>query len=354
VQRHFGLIVRFLIIAVVVLTFIGFMVSYTVGFNEKAVVSTFGRADESSVIDQPGLRFRIPYVHSVTKYDSRLRLVETTPETQSTSDQRPVVLTAYLTWRVEDPLRFYQRFSGSGDGPMDHYAEAERILTTKLRSAMTEVGQYRLDQLLSADPTGSSLPKLEERILDMLKRPGGGAEAGAALADSGIVPVAVGISTIALPQEVTKSVIDRMNKNREKIIGETISRGASQASAIRSSAENDAKRILAFAKRSADGLRNQGYAEVTEYTKRMDTKPELAVFLKNMELMRMAHGRSTTLVLPTSLPGLEYLTPGASNYFRDGTIPIPKLDNLIAPPEPAPAPANRPAAAATGSKEGAQ
>lgn len=348
-QSSLGLIVRFLIIAVVVLTFFGFMVSYTVGFNEKAVVSTFGRADESSVIDEPGLRFRIPYVNSVTKYDTRLRLVETAPETQSTSDQRPIILTAYLTWRVDDPLKFYQRFSGSGDGAMDHYAEAERILTTKLRSAMTEVGQYRLDQLLSADPNGSSLPKLEERLLDNLKRPGGGSEAGAALADSGITTVAVGISTISLPQEVTKSVIDRMNKNREKIIGETISRGASQAAAIRSSAENDAKRILAFAQRSANGLRNQGTAEVTEFTKRMTANPELAVFLKNMELMRLAHGRSTTLVLPTSMPGLEYFTPGASSYFRDGVLPLPRLDNLIAPP----AKGNRPAAAATIAEEGA-
>ena len=349
-QRSTGLFIRFAIIGVVVLTFVGFMVSYTVGFNERAVVATFGRADESSVITTPGLRFRIPYVHSVTRYDTRLRLVETKPETQSTSDQRPIVLTAYLTWRVEDPLKFYKRFSGSGDGERDHYAAAESILASNLGSAMTEVGQYRLDELLSADADGSSLPKLEERILDMLKRPGGGSESGAALANSGIVPVAVGISSISLPQEVTKSVIDRMNKNREKVIGETISQGASQAAAIRSSAENDSKRILAFASRSALNLRNQGQAEVTEFTKRMNEKPELAVFLKNMELMRLAHGKSTTLVLPTSLPGLEYFTPGASSYFRDGNIPIPGLDRLIAPP----AKGSKPAAAATDVQEDAR
>lgn len=341
-QRSTGLIVRFLIIAIVVLTFVGFMVSYTVGFNEKAVVATFGRADESSVISEPGLRFRIPYVHSVTKYDTRLRLVETKPETQSTSDQRPIVLTAYLTWRVDDPLKFYKRFSGSGDGVMDHYSEAERILSTTLGSAMTEVGQYRLDELLSSDVNGSSLPKLEQRILDMLKRPGGGLEGGAALSDAGIMPLTVGISTISLPQEVTKSVIDRMNKNREKIIGETLSQGSSQAAAIRSSAENDAKRILAFAQETAKRLRNQGQAEVTEFTKRMDKNPELAVFLKNMELMRLAHGRTTTLVLPTSLPGLEYFNPGASSLFRDGSIPMLGLERMI----PAATPANRPAAAA--------
>jgi len=346
-QRSTGLIVRFLIIAVVVLTFVGFMVSYTVGFNEKAIVATFGRADEGSVISEPGLRFRIPYVHSVTKYDTRLRIVETKPETQSTSDQRPIVLTAYLTWRIDDPLKFYKRFSGSGDGATDHYAAAESILASNLGSAMTEVGQYRLDELLSTDVAGSSLPKLEERILAMLKRPGGGSEAGAALADAGVTPVAVGISTIALPQEVTKSVIDRMNKNREKLIGETLSQGSSQAAAIRSSAENDAKRILAFAQRSATNLRNQGQAEVTEFTKRMNEKPELAVFLKNMELMRLAHGKTTTLVLPTSLPGLEYFSPGASGFFRDGNIPTIGLDRLIAPTTRG----GKPAAAATGTQE---
>jgi len=333
-QRYTGLFVRFLIIGVVVLTFVGFMVSYTVGFNEKAVVATFGRADATSVIDAPGLRFRVPYVHSVTKYDTRLRLVESTPETQSTADQRQLVFTAYMTWRVADPLKFYQRFSGSGDGAGDHYAEAERILVTKLRSAMTEVGQYRLDQLLAADGAASQLPELETRILEMLSRSSGGPAAGAALADSGIVPVAVGISTISLPQEVTKSVIDRMNGNRDKIINETISQGASQAAAIRSSADNDAKRILAFAQRLAGELRAKGDAEVAEFTKRMNEKPELAVFLKNMELMRVAHGRSTTLVLPTSIPGLEFFSPGASGMFNSGEIPVPGLDRLTAPPAP--------------------
>ena len=338
--RTFGLFLRFGIILVVVLTFVGFMVSYTVGFNERAVVATFGRADESSVITNPGLRFRVPYVHSVTKYDTRLRLVETRPATQGTADQRPIILTAYLTWRVDDPLKFYKRFSGSGDSARDHYEAADGILRDKLDSAMTEVGQYRLDELLSGDADGSSLPKLEERLLQSLGR-SGSADGTASISDAGIAPVSVGISTISLPQEVTKSVIDRMNKNREKLIGETLSRGSSQASAIRSSAENDSKRILAFASNAAQKIRNQGIAEVTEYTKRMQENPELAVFLRNMELMRTAHGRTTTLVLPTSLPGLEYWTPGASGFFRDGNIPLPGIDRLLTP-----ARNDRPAAAA--------
>ena len=330
-QRSSGLVIRFLIIAVVILTFFGFMVSYTVGFNEKAVVATFGRADESSVIDEPGLRFRVPYVHSVTKYDTRLRLVETRPETQGTADQRQIILTAYATWRVNDPLKFYKRFSGSGDGARDHYLAAEGIIRDRLNSAMTEVGQFRVDELLSASVDGSMLPGLEERILARLTRPSTEADATASLADHGVEPLSVGISTISLPQDVTKSVIDRMNKNREKLIGEMLSQGSSQASAIRSSAENDAKRILAFAQRSATNIRNQGQAEVTEFTKRMNARPELAVFLKNMELLRTAYGRSTTVVVPTSLPGLEFLSPGAAALFRDGAIPMPEIERMIDP-----------------------
>ncbi len=347
-QRSTGLIVRFLIIAIVVLTFVGFMVSYTVGFNEKAVVATFGRADETSVITDPGLRFRIPYVHSVTRYDTRLRLVETVPVELGTADQRTLALTAYLAWRVEDPLKFYKRFSGSGDGAVDHYDAARSILLNQLGSAMTVVSQYRLDELLSSDVNGSSLPELEQRMLAMLNGGGGTAGSVGGLADTGIVPVAVGISTISLAQEVTKSVIDRMNKNREKIIGETLSQGSSQAAAIRSSAENDAKRILAFAQTSAGRIRNQAQAEVTAFTERMNEKPELAVFLKNMELMRLAHGKTTTLVLPTSLPGLEYFTPGASSFLRDGNIPTLGLDRLVTPP----ARTGRPAAAAPAGEEG--
>ena len=76
------MIPRFLIIALIVLVFAAFLTTFTVRFNERAVTTTFGRADESSVIASPGLHFKIPFVQRETKYDARTRIIQTDQETQ--------------------------------------------------------------------------------------------------------------------------------------------------------------------------------------------------------------------------------------------------------------------------------
>ncbi|MBX3403091.1 MAG: hypothetical protein KF699_06725 [Phycisphaeraceae bacterium] len=320
---------RFIIIGIVVLVFLSFMVTYTVRFNEAAVVSMIGRADESSVRRDAGLGFKLPFIQRVTTYDTRARLVESAPETQSTLDSKQLVVTSYVAWSVEDPLKFYKSFSGAGDSARDHYREAENSIKSKLRSSLGEVSAFRLTDLLAADERGSRLPELEARMLAMLQRPGGGDQAGAALADYGIKAHAVGLSSIVFPQENTKNVVARMNENRKKVAQEITNQGTSQANAIRSRAENDAKRILAFADRMANELRSRGQAEVASYIQQMSANPELAVFLKNMKMYREVYGRQTTLVLPTSMPGFELLGPDAPSTFRQGTVPIPDFERLF-------------------------
>ena len=53
-------LLRILVAAVIVLSIIAFMTTYTVRFTEQAVVTTFGKADESAVRSEPGLGFKWP------------------------------------------------------------------------------------------------------------------------------------------------------------------------------------------------------------------------------------------------------------------------------------------------------
>ena len=81
----------------IVLGFVLFMVTFSVRFTEAAVVTTFGKASETSVVnqdgDEAGLYFKWPYpVQSVTKYDRRVRILESRSETQLTADDRPIIV----------------------------------------------------------------------------------------------------------------------------------------------------------------------------------------------------------------------------------------------------------------------
>lgn len=302
---------RYLIIAAVILVVALYMTTDTVRFTETAVVTTFGKAGEDDVRNEPGLLFTIPWAQRVTKYDKRARFLETVGEMQQTRDQRQIVGTVFLTWHVSDPLKFYRRFSGAGDRPEEHYREAEKTLRSQLRSAvLAEFGRYRLTELLSAVPGESKLGQLEAGVLQRLQS---GSAGETALSDYGITALSVGIGSMTFPQDTTKEVFKAMRSNRTTIATEAKSQGESRAATIRSQAESDAKRILAFADTLAQSIRGQGEAEAARYVAQMNDEPELAIFLQNIKFMRDTIGRQFTLVLPTNLPGIGLLRPDATS-----------------------------------------
>lgn len=320
-----------IISAILFLALLAYSVAYTVRFTETAVLTTFGKAGPGDVKDEAGLNLKWPYpIQSVTKYDRRLRVLNIKMEQVQTRDNKQIVVEAFCLWRVDDALKFFQSFGNSGDRPEDHYNEAEKALRGNLRQALGMVSQYRMDQLFVSREGGGELDKLEQ---DMLAAFSAGGEA-TNLSNYGIVAVDVGITRLVLPEETTRAVFDRMQANRQAIAQATESQGLAQASAIRSKAESDANRIIAFTERLAQDIRTRGDVEVQPYLAAMNKQPELAVFLANMEFLRQIMPKHGTLALPTSLPGMQVFRPDALNGLSAGELPRMPFVNEVASPKP--------------------
>ncbi|HVZ92981.1 MAG TPA: SPFH domain-containing protein [Phycisphaerales bacterium] len=309
-----------LISLVIVGGFAFYMMTYTVRFTDTAVVATFGQADERSIVEEPGLKFKWPApVQSVTVYDKRARFLQTRSETQQTADDRQIIVESYMTWRVTDPLRFYKSFrSGSTPDSREHYRKAEDTLRSFLRSAMSEVSKYRLSDLFSAEARGSKLPNLEGDVLARLRGQG---ETGGQINQYGITIDLVGINRIVLPEQTTSEVFERMKESRNRIAAEAEGEGQASASRIRSEAENDARRIRSFAELHAAAIRDRGDLEAAEFLKALNEDPQLAVFLKFIELLRDGIGRNSTVVLPTDMAGFIIFGPDAMRAVSQGKVP---------------------------------
>ncbi len=315
--------------AVIAIGFLMFAFTRTVGFTEKAVIQTFGGASERSVVDEPGLVFRWPApIQRVTVYDTRARLLTTRSETQQTADNRQIVVEAFLTWRVSDPLKFLQRFGSEGSEERRHYAAAERTLQAQLRSAMSEVSRYRLDELFTPTPGGSRLGDLEQAIASRLQSP---MSEGASVAEWGVEPMVVGINRIVLPEDTTKDVFERMKATRQRLASEAESRGQADANTIRASADSAARRILAFAESRAAEIRNRGDEEATRYIALLNEEPRLAVFLEQVEFLRELLGRRTTLVISTTMTGMSVLHPALLSFLGAESLPPFTLDSSSVP-----------------------
>lgn len=294
--------------------------TYTVKFTENAVLTTFGKAGANAIQTKPGLKFKWPDpIQAVTKYDTRSRFLQTQSQTQQTADSRQLVVETFCTWRVSDPLKFFQRFSNAGDNAQDHYKAAEdRVLRGNLRSAMGEISRYRIGELFTTDTTTSKLTELEARILATLKTP---SQEGTSIADYGIEVEVVGINRIMMPEETTKAVFDSMKEDRAFLVKGLESKGDSEAQTIIGTADANARRIEAFAKQLAADIRQKGDQEAQPYIVAMQEAPELAVFLKNIDFMKQALGKRMTWIVDTSMPGMELLSPTAVRNAKPGTVP---------------------------------
>jgi len=299
-------------------TFAFYMVTFTVSYTDTAVLTTFGRAGEGSVINDPGLKFKLPApIQSTTVYDTRVRFLEARLEQQQTADDRQIVVKAFLTWRVDDPLVFYQRFSGSaGSETREHYRKAEDTLTSLLRSAVSEISRYELGELFAPEAGASKLSELEQAILSRIQ----GGENGS-ISDYGMDVAMVGINAVELTSDTTKDVFDRMKSRREKLAAKAESEGNAAATAIMSKTESDVQRIRAFAEFRAAELSNEGGIEAAEYLIELQEEPKLAVFMQFLSLMSDGFGKRATLVLPTDMLGLKIFSPEAMENVQRGILP---------------------------------
>jgi membrane protease subunit HflC len=299
---------------------LGYTATFSVRYTESAVLTTFGRAAEGDIKTEAGLYFKWPYpIQTVTTYDTRQRVVQGKLEQGQTADAQVIAFECFATWKVVDPLKFFQRFSNSGPRASDHLEQARGQIEANLRAMSSMVSRYQMKDLFNAAPGGSKIPELEASILQALQSKD---NKGASLADYGVEVTSVGITRIVLPETVTTAVFEAMKQRRLTLAKETESRGEADAATIRLDGATQASRIRTFADARAQELMTQGDLESAPFLRQMGQHPNLAVFLENMAFVRTAMAKRATLVLSSSMPGISVFFPDALDSSKtEGGLP---------------------------------
>jgi modulator of FtsH protease HflC len=272
-----------LIVAVLLL----YLVCFQVRETESALVTTFGKPDKA--ITEPGLNFKWPApIQVVYKFDSRLRVFEGVVEETPTRGGEPIVMTAYIVWRIAEPLKFFQAV-GNDQRAQDH-------LSNQLRDKRNSIiGQHYFNEFVNSDPNKIRFGDIEEQIKHELYGP--------VLANYGIEIKDVGIKQLGVSEKVTQDVFDRMRADRKRKTDSTIAAGTAEATRIRSDADSKKTELLVTAEARAKAIRGQGDAEAAQYYKQLEEDPELAIFLRKTEgIKKMLKDRSTIVISAESEP----------------------------------------------------
>ncbi len=266
------------------------MFLYQVRYDQVAVRTTFDKADEGSVQDTPGLKWRLPWpIHKITHYSKRLQLLEDKIEELQTADGKSVIVRTYLTWRIENPLDFYITLKDP--------SEAARQLASRLREIRGIISRYRLDELVNLDRDKLKLAAIEDEAKQALEK---------SLEQSGygLKVESVGIYKLVLPEATTEKIFETMIKTRERLAENALQEGQAQASAIRSEAKSSRDRILAFAERRAQAIRSQGDREASKEYESFAKNEEFAIFLRKVEALKKMLDHNTTFVLSADSLGI--------------------------------------------------
>jgi membrane protease subunit HflC len=333
----------FLLAAAVAVFLLGAQSLFIVDEREQALVLQFGKPVR--IIQEAGLKAKIPFIQQVEFFDRRIldldpgpervilsseqggllaqlkqsdadALAAPKPDTQTVVSKavvavvepalsmtaenpevggEPIIVDAFARYKIVDPLKFKQRLSSE--------SAAQLRLQNEMDSSTRDVlGRATLEQLLSKERA-----RLMREIRDRVNR---------AVTDLGIEIVDIRIGRADLTDNLRQATYDRMKSEREQRATEIRSRGQERALEIRSNADKQRAVILSEADRESRIIRGRAEQEASKlYAESYKMDADFYGFYRSLEAYRRGFGRDTTSTFVLS-PDSDFM-----RVFRDGGIP---------------------------------
>ena len=174
---------KFFIGILIFLAIILFSALFTVHQTQQALILQFG--DPIRVIKEPGLKIKLPLIQNAIFYDTRVLDFDAKVEEVILSDQKRLLVDAFIRYKILDPLKFYQTV-GNENG---FKARVTGLLSGGLRRVL---GSNPLEVVLSQDRRG-----LMQKIQDSINT-----EAD----DFGVILIDVRIKRADLPKANSEAV----------------------------------------------------------------------------------------------------------------------------------------------------
>ena len=258
-----------------------------------------------AVTEGAGLRFKIPFIHSVRKFERRLLRWNGYPEQIPTKDKKYILVDCTARWYIKDPLQFLRSVGTEEQA----HARLDDIIGSSTRNSITKrdlieivrtdnremrVAEEELRETTKVPPVNEGRPKIVAEITDTSKQ--ACEEYGIGIHSSGVL-----IKGLTYVQEVKTKVEERMIEERQRIAQKYLSEGEGEYESIMGDKEREVKTILSEAYKTAQEIEGAADAEATEiYAKTFGKDPDFYRFWKTLELYeKHLGGEKTRLILGT-------------------------------------------------------
>jgi membrane protease subunit HflC len=273
--------VTFILLAVLVL-FVATNSLYVIKETERGVLLKFGEVVNPDL--KPGLHVKYPFVNSVRKFDGRLLTVDSQPERFFTQEKKALIVDSYAKFRVADTAKFYTATNGEE-------VRAMGLLAQRINNGLRNQVAVRTVQEVVSGEREQLMEDLTAELTVVAQE------------ELGVEVVDVRVKQIDLPPDVSESVYQRMNAEREKEAREHRSQGQELAEGIRAAADREVTVIRANAYRDSELIRGEGDATATGvYADAFNQDPEFYSFTRSLRAYQDSFqgGSDIMLIQPDS------------------------------------------------------
>jgi len=246
-----------LLIFVAAVLFVASNSFYVVNQWQTGVVLRLGEIVKADV--KPGLHLKTPFINNVRLFDSRLQTLDAAPEDYYTVEKKKLEVDSFVKWRIIDVKKFYTTMNG------DNRLAGMRLGQIVQSGLRDEFGSRTVKEVISGERV--EIAQKIKKTTDLQAK------------SFGIEIEDVRIKRIDLAKDISESVYQRMNAERNREAKDLRSKGTETAEKIKADADRQRVVLLADAYSEAEILRGKGDATAADiYAKAYGKDPEFYAF----------------------------------------------------------------------------
>jgi membrane protease subunit HflC len=274
---------------------------------EAAIITRFGKAIR--VEKTPGLKFKLPLIDAVHRFDNRILAWDGPPTECPTKDKLYLIVDCFARWRISDPLLYYNRLADErsalsrlddilGSETRTAVASNDLVEIVRLTKGRTPLHDPELEKSGTVLP--SNLPDIElgrGEIEEQITR-----RASEKIEGFGIELLDERFKRSKYSPAVAEKIIERMSSERHQIASKFRSEGRGEAANINGQKESDVASIQSAAQRNALRTEGEADAEAARIYAAAYSSPEaqtLYGFLRRLEVARAGFSQGSTAVFST-------------------------------------------------------
>lgn len=259
--------------------------------GEYRVIKQFGKIVRVEENDGStyGFSWKIPFIQTENVISSKMQISDLPASDVMTSDKKSMISDCFVLWRIEDPVKFIQKLSGSEQN-------AESRISSNVYNALKNVISSLTQEEVISGRDGELANLLTEKL-------------GTNLESYGIKVEKIETKMLDLPDENKDAVYNRMISERNNIAASYTAQGEQQAQEIKNDTNEKVTVLLAQAKKEADTTIAEGEAEYMRILSKAynsESKADFYGFVRQLDAIKatLANGNNT-IVLDKNSPIAE-------------------------------------------------